>query len=174
MIGFKEKDVNIYIVDDDRLLLKILDAQFVKASKYNIYTFTSGEDFLQYYISNPIKKKQLQIVLLDLNLGTEGGKNKDGIEILKHVKGISKDVHVIILSGYITQIISKKMKLLGAVECIKKNENSFIRIHNTIKWIISNRAILDKKSQAKFALYIFLLILFVLALMGLYNFYINS
>jgi len=66
------------------------------------------------------------------------------------------------------------MKLLGAVECIKKNENSFIRIHNTIKWIISNRAILDKKSQAKFALYIFLLILFVIALMGLYNFYINS
>ena len=30
MIGFKETDVNIYIVDDDVLLLKILDNKFKK------------------------------------------------------------------------------------------------------------------------------------------------
>ena len=170
MIGLKEKDVNIYIVDDDRLLLEILEAQFKKASKYNIFTFTSGEDFLQYYISNPINKKQSQIVLLDLNLGTSSENKKDGIEILKHVKGISKDVHVVILSGYITQAISKKVKLLGAIECIKKNENSFIRVHNTIKLIIGNRAILDKKQQAKVTVYIFLIILLTMIIIGLINF----
>ena len=174
MISFKEKDVNIYIVDDDRLLLKILEAQFKKASKYNIFSFTSGEDFLQYYISNPIKNKQSQIVLLDLNLGTNGGKKKDGIDILKHVKGISKDVNVIVLSGNITQIRVKKLERLGVVECIKKNENSFIRIHNTIKWIISNRAISDKRKQSKFTAYIFLSILISMAIIGLFNFLFNS
>jgi len=174
MIGFKEKNVNIYIVDDDVLLLKILENKFKKTTKYNIYTFRSGEDFLEYYISNPVKKTHLQIVLLDYNLSTKDKTHKDGIEILKYIKGVSKNVHVIILSGYMTQIISDKMKRLGAVDSIKKNENSFIRIQNTIKWIISERAIRDKKKQSKITFIIFFSILLAIVLIGTIKYFLNS
>ncbi len=166
MFEFKEKDVNIYIVDDDVLLLKILENQFLKASKYNIFSFKSGEDFLHYYISNPVKKTQIQIVILDYNLSSKGSKTKDGIEILKYIKDISQKVHVIILSGHVTQLISDKMKRLGAEACIKKNENSFIRVQNTIKWIISERVIIDKKKQSKTTFLIFFSILLIAVLIG--------
>jgi len=168
MIGFNDSDVNIYIVDDDVLLLKILDNKFKKTTDYNIFTFKSGEDFLHYYISNPIKKKQIQIVILDYNLTTKENKiNKDGPEILKYIKDISRDVYVIVLSGYVNNIISDKMINLGAEACIKKNENSFIRIQNHIKWIISERFIQEKRKQSQQSLYLFLIIFAIISIIGI-------
>ena len=173
MARFKEKNVNVYIVDDDVLLLKILENKFNKTTNYNIYTFTSGEEFLQYYISNPVKKHHIQIVLLDYNLSTSNEK-KNGVVILKYIKDISRSVHVIVLSGYVTQAIADKMKRLGAEECIKKNENSFIRIQNTIKWIISERLIEERKKQSKITFLIFFLLALFIGLFGAYNFFVNN
>ena len=170
MINFKETDVNIYIVDDDVLLLKILDNKFKKTTEYNIFTFKSGEDFLHYYINHPpAKKNQIQIVILDYHLSTGKSKVKDGPEILKYIKDISRSVHVIILSSYVTTAISDKMSRLGAEECVKKNENSFIRIQNIIKWIISERLIKTERKQSIHALFIFLSILFIMLTIGLLN-----
>ena len=168
MFGFKDNNVNIYIVDDDVLLLKILENKFKNTSNYNILTFKSGEDFLHYYISNPVKKHQIQIVILDYNLNSKQNKSKDGSEILKYIKDISKKVYVIVLSGYITDVISDKMINLGAEACIKKNENSFLRIQNNIEWIISERVIQDKRKQYKSTFLIFIGILIVsLLIVGL-------
>lgn len=166
MFGFKETDVNVYVVDDDILLLKILENKFKKTSGYNVLTYKSGEEFLHYYISNPVKKNQIQIVILDYNLNSKKTGKKDGPEILKYIKDISRNVHVIILSGYITNIISDKMIRLGAEDCIKKNENSFIRVQNTIKWIISERVIRDKKKQSKNTVIVFLIILIIIVFFG--------
>ncbi|MBN2668530.1 MAG: response regulator [Bacteroidales bacterium] len=170
MFGFKETDVNIYLVDDDVLLLKILDNKFKKTTQYNVLPFRSGEDFLHYYISNQVKKNQIQIVILDYNLSTSDNNSKDGLEILKYIKEISQDVHVIILSGFVSQAVSDKMKKLGAEVCIKKNENSYIRIQNTIKWIISERVIKEKKKQSRLTLAIFLTVLFIIVIIGVLNF----
>jgi DNA-binding NarL/FixJ family response regulator len=169
MFGFKEKDVNIYVVDDDVLLLKILDNKFKKTTDYNIFTFRSGEEFLQYYISNPVKKNQIQIVILDYNLSTKETKSKDCIEILKYIKEISQNVNVIVLSGYVTSLISEKMLRLGAVACIKKNENSYIRIQNTIKWVVSEQVIKKKKKQSKRTFLVFFLFLITIIVIGLFN-----
>ena len=172
MIRFKEKNVNVYIVDDDVLLLKILENKFNKTTKYNIYTFTSGEDFLQYYISNPVKKHHVQIVILDYHLSTSN-EMKNGIVILKYIKDISRSVHVMVLSGYVTQLIADKMKRLGAVDCIKKNENSFIRVQNTIKWIISERLIEEKRKQSKITFLVFAIIMIILSVLGAYKYFIE-
>jgi DNA-binding NarL/FixJ family response regulator len=169
MFGYKDSSINIYIVDDDVLLLKILENKFKKSTGYNIYTFTSGEDFLHFYISNPVKKSHIQIVLLDYNLSTMDSHTKDGIEILKYIKEISRKVEVIVLSGYATELISDKMMRLGAAACIKKNENSHIRIQNTIKWIISEQLIKDKKKQSKITFVIFAVILFAIVLTAIFN-----
>lgn len=169
MFGFKDKDVNIYIVDDDVLLLKILENKFKSTTEYNIFTFKSGEDFLHYYISNPVKKSQIQLVLLDNNLSTIGTNTKDGVEILKYIKDISMSLHVLILSGHVTPAFSDKMIRLGADACIKKNENSFIRIQNTIKWIISERVIKDKRKQSRITFIIFAILFLIIAIIGALN-----
>lgn len=166
MFGFKDKNVNVYIVDDDLLLLKILDNQFKKSSEYNIFTFKSGEEFLHYYISNPVKQNQIQVVILDYQLSTGKTDAKDGIEILKYIKDISKQVHVIMLSGQHSQLITDKSMLLGAETCVKKNENSFIRIHNTIKWIISERVIKEKRKQSKITFQLFLGFILIIAILS--------
>lgn len=169
MFGFKDKDVNIYIVDDDVLLLKILENKFKSTTEYNIFTFQTGEKFLHYYISNPVKKSQIQLVLLDNNLSNIGNTSKDGVEILKYIKDISLTLHVIILSGHVTSSFSDKMIRLGADACIKKNENSFIRIQNTIKWIISERVIKDKRKQSKSTFLIFAFLFLIIAIIGALN-----
>jgi len=149
MLALEEKNINVYIVDDDPLLLKILKSKFNTFSKYNIFLFATGEEFLHQFTNTTFSKNQLTVVVLDYNLSSNVSKAKNGLAILKEIKHFSKNTHVVMLQSYLTQALSDLLIAEGADVCIRKSENYFDKIQLIIDDLIKKHLIKGKKMQYK-------------------------
>ncbi|MBI5541398.1 MAG: response regulator [Bacteroidia bacterium] len=169
MVNIKESDINIYLVDDDELLNKILRTKFEQTGDYKIYSFASGEEFIEFINKNPFNKRQIHIAILDyLFKSNANPQGKNGIEILKNIRVINPDIEVIMLSGIDDIDIATHAIKCGAVSFIKKNENSFLRIQNNVKFIISEKRLKLTKSQSFSTRVLFLTLTVIVALLGIY------
>lgn len=160
MIRFRDKDVTIFLVDDDELQLKMLKTKFITdLNNYRLKTFQSGEDFLAFLQTKPPQKTNIYILILDYYLKTSQNKNaKDGLEILKIVKDHYPDVEVIVLSAYDDdgENIPQLVKENGAIDFIRKNENSYTLIQNIIMHLISTKVLSWKRLERNVALLAFI------------------
>ncbi len=170
MPKFKEDNVHIFLVDEDPLLRKILEKKFKDNFQYELKSFANGETFLRHLALLPTRRNKLKIVILDDNTNSSDTKQKDTFEIIKYIKDINVKVHIIILSSYITDTIEDRARLLGVDACIKKNENSFLRIQNTIYSIISQSYIKRKHSKYQLTLLVFMVLFIVVFLIGFLNY----
>ena len=157
MVNIKESDINIYIVDDDELLSKILRTKFEQTGDYKIISFVTGEEFLEYISKTQFIKRQIHIVILDYLLKSNSNPlAKNGIDILKSIRDLNKEIEVIMLSGLDDVDIATKAIKMGAVSFIKKNENSFLRVQNNVKFIISEKRLKLTRSQSQITKHTFL------------------
>ena len=169
MVNIKESDINIYIVDDDELLSKILRTKFEQSGDYKIISFITGEEFLTYYKTAPSNKRQTHIVILDYLLKSNTNPNvSNGIDILKSIKELNKDIEVIMLSGIDDVDIATLAMKMGAVSFVKKNENSFLRIQNNVKFLISDKQLTLTRNQSKFTKLVFFTIIAIVLLIAIY------
>jgi DNA-binding NtrC family response regulator len=169
MVNIKESDINIYIVDDDELLSKILRTKFEQSGDYKIISFTTGEEFLDYIVKSPINKKQIHIVILDYLFKSNNNPDaKSGIDILKNIHEINKEVEVIMLSGLDDVDIATMAIKNGAVSFVKKNENSFLRIQNNVKFIISEKRLKLTRNQSHFTRFVFFSLIIIVILFAAY------
>lgn len=160
MVNIKESDINIYIVDDDELLSKILRTKFEQSGDFKIISFVSGEEFLEYFKNNLFNKRQIHIVILDYLFKTNSNPQaKNGIEILKSIREVNKEIEVIMLSGLDDVDIASQAIKNGAVSFVKKNENSFLRIQNNVKFIISQNRLRLTKKQSRFTRQLFFILI---------------
>lgn len=174
MIRKKRDNINVYLVDDDELHLRILLNKFATTTSYNINTYTNGEDLLEYFVQKNFPKKSINIVVLDYMLSVSGDR-KNGVEILRLLKEINSDTEVIMLSGKGDIDTAINAMHHGAITFIEKSENSFARLNNNIKWIISEKRLKQKKGESIFStkLFIFLSIGILLVLYLLYLIFPN-
>ncbi len=160
MIDLRENKVCVYLVDDDDFYLKVFENKFKTATKCVIHTFNSGESLLDTLLKKPLSKKFTHIVVMDYYLKSmENQDAKNGVEILKIIKETIPNVEVIMYSGIEDDSIVSKGLQLGAATFVRKNENSFSRIQNSIKGIISKQNLETKRNQSKFTKRIFIMIL---------------
>jgi DNA-binding NarL/FixJ family response regulator len=160
MADLKENNVYIYLVDDDNFYLKVFENKFKTSTGCIVHTFVSGEALLDFLAAKPLQKKFIHIVVMDYYLKSmENQDAKNGIEILRHIKDNYPGVEVILYSGLEDDSIVSKGIQMGAVTFVKKNENSFTRIHNSIKGIISKHNLGKKQTQSKYTKRIFLALL---------------
>ncbi len=165
----KINKICLYLVDADPLIRKILESKFKQNFDYELFLFSYGEDFLQHIISTPTLKWNLNIIILDHNLNLENNK-KDAMEIIKYTKEILPKAHIILLSSYLTDKIEEKARLLNLNTCIKKNENSFLRIQNVVNEIVSEHEIKRQKKYTLTLLFIFLALIAIMGIVVLFNF----
>lgn len=170
----KEQNVYIFIVDDDKLTLRILSSKFESLYKYNIRTYVTGEDFLEDFTRKTPKKSAILILVLDYYLKTKNNEYaKNGIEILKYVKEINNNIQVIMHSSNKDIEIAANAIELGARTFVKKNDNSFLRINNQVKAIV-NESIIEKKKYGNIITQIiFGGLLMLLVAMFLYHYFIE-
>lgn len=83
----------IFIVDDDKVILNLLEYTFKSREGYEVKTFYSGEECLKNLDLNP------DLIVLDHKFHLQGGTNMTGLETLKEVRRINDTIPVIILSG---------------------------------------------------------------------------
>lgn len=161
MISSKKDFINIYLVDDDELHLRILLNKFNSTTNYNIHTFQNGEELLETLVKKKKSKKSIDIIILDYLLSVNGD-HKNGVEILKIIKEIYPEYEVIMLSGKgdIDTAISAMHH--GALTFIEKSENSFPRLNNSIKWIVSEKRLKRRKQETIFSTKLFVIILLIL------------
>ncbi len=169
MVIIKESDINIYLVDDDELLNKILRTKFEQAGGYKIYSFTNGESFLEHFIKRKFNKKQIHIVILDYLLkSSDNLQTKNGLDILKTIREINPEVEVIMLSGVEDVDVAANAIKCGAISFVRKNENSFLRIQNNVKFIISEKRLKITKNQSFITKIIFFSLIAAVILFSVY------
>lgn len=174
MADLKENNVCVYLVDDDEFYLKVFENKFRSSTNCIVKSFTSGESLVDELRRRPLPKKNLHIVVMDYYLKSMQNQDaKNGIEILKMIKEISPEIDIILYSGMEDDSIVNKAIQLGAITFVKKNENSFLRIHNSIKWIVSKKKLERKQRSSKFTkkAFIALLIAAVVGFILVYLFY---
>ncbi len=164
------KPANIFIVDDNELDTKMLHQEFELRTKYNVRSFHSGETFLKYLISNPPSRKQSTVIILDYNLSMLNVDAKNGIELLKTIREINRDYEVIITTKYSDNEIITDALHFGAVNVVKKNENSFIRLDSNIKWILLQRGLRRKRRNAISMLVFFFSLTILLSLIAFFSY----
>ena len=91
-------------------------------------TFHTAQDCINDMHNNP------DVVVLDYHLAANDSKEKlNGIDVLKKIKRLSRNVQVIILSGQDKVEVSAKAIKAGAHDYVAKGENTIIRLHNIIR-----------------------------------------
>ena len=110
-----EKEVHnneskILIVDDDKNVRFFLE-KFLKQMGYSqIQTVVTGAEALK-----AIQRGSVRLVLLDIRLP-----DMDGVEVLRKIKGIDKDINVIMITAFPDEKIAKDAMDEGACDYIVK------------------------------------------------------
>ena len=100
----------IFIVDDDKFYVNILEAKINSIGDYSIKKFYNGNSCFDEAFKQP------DIIFLDQTLG-----DTTGIEVLRKIKLLFPLVQVIILSGQKEAKIAIKSLRFGAIEYLVKN-----------------------------------------------------
>lgn len=101
--------MKLLIVDDEKGIADALK-DFFEHRKFTVKTANSGEEALEL-----VKNDNFNIIFLDIRM-----KGMDGIETLKQIKKIDKEVKVIMLTVHSEKEMIEQAKRFGADEYIKK------------------------------------------------------
>jgi len=99
----------ILVVDDEKEICTVLSDNLSQEG-YRVFTANNGKTALEL-----VKKEKPDLVLLDIRMP-----EMDGIEVLRRIKKIKKEIVVIMLTAYGTLETARKAMKLGAYDYITK------------------------------------------------------
>lgn len=103
-----DHEIHMLIVDDDKVLCKMLEDVLSQETKLHIVSTHDGRDAIE-----QIKEKHFNLILTDLMMP-----GADGMNVLKVAKEADEGVHVIIITGFAS--------LETAMEAIRKGAYDYI------------------------------------------------
>lgn len=115
----------IMLVDDDPEVCLLLSKVLV-GDGFEVYCTDDEEDVMR-----NIEDESFALILLDLKLPKMGG-IMGGIDILKRIREMGKDMLVIVISGYLTDKYIDEIVELGVYDYFKKPFN-LKELRNTVK-----------------------------------------
>jgi len=105
----------ILIVDDEKDLCTIL-SDSLSRDRYRVVTAFNGKMGLQL-----VKKEKPDLILLDIKMP-----GMDGIEVLRKIKKMKKEIVVIMFTGYGTLETAREAMKLGAYDYVTKPVDLFL------------------------------------------------
>jgi two-component system response regulator PilR (NtrC family) len=105
----KRSKGKILVVDDEKSMREILEI-FLKSENYDVSTADNGEKAIE-----AIKNDIFDLVITDMKMPKVGG-----LEVLKHIKQISPDTVVVIITAFGTTESAVEAMKLGAYDYIQK------------------------------------------------------
>jgi len=105
----KNKNIKVLLVDDEVAFVNTL-AQRLRMRKLLVDTVYDGEQALSY-----IRQIEPDVIVLDLKMP-----GLHGIEVLREIKKIKREIQVIILTGHGTDKDEEEAKKLGGFDFLRK------------------------------------------------------
>lgn len=157
-----QKQLNIFIVDDNKVFSLALEADIETAFQklpIKLHLFETGEQCME-------KFKQLipQIVILDYFLNSTAPDAADGIEVLNRIKKEFPKTNVIILTSNDNLDIAVQAMQHGASDYVVKTETQFKKINYSLANIF--RIIEKERNLRDFKQFVFLFVL-ILTIIGI-------
>ncbi len=123
----------VFIVDDEPSIQRLLTHWLKSQWGYTVQSFPDGQSFLK-----KIKEEEPDLVLLDIMLP-----DIDGVEILKKIKALNKDLPVIMLSAQGSVEVALESIRIGAFDYFPKPIDSN-RLEPAVKNAITNYELVKK------------------------------
>lgn len=128
------KQISIFLVDDDELYLKLLVAELSNNKNYQVKTFLTGEHCLLNLAEKP------DIIVLDYFLNGIEKNVLDGLETLRSIKLSHPEIFVIMLSSQDKIEVAVNCMKMQAAEYIVKSETAFARLEKAIQTMMHYKA----------------------------------
>ncbi|MDP1745843.1 MAG: response regulator [Bacteroidota bacterium] len=125
-----QKDITIFLVDDDAMYLKSLEFQFRQNPNLKIETFLTGEACIEKLFLKP------DVIILDYILSTPNKITLTGPQTLVKIKKILPSTQVIMLSAMESAEVATNSIKLGAFDYVIKDHNTFPRLKACVKKIL--------------------------------------
>jgi len=163
---------HIYLIDDHRIYLSEITERFQNPLKYSVESFTDVSKFVEKLDSGAIPKKNLHLIFYTIDFEKSEEEIKKMLDYVVQIKELCNNCEVLILSSKVNEDIENRVRNLGAMAMIQKNENAILRITNYIKGIISERNLEKERKASIFSLKILLFFVIAVALLTLILFII--
>lgn len=124
-----EIKTRIFLVDDDALLLKAMEIEFLNNTDFIVETYSTGEECLENLYKNP------DIIVLDYQLDGIEKRAMNGLQTLDRIKSFSTEIPVIMLSSQDKIEVAVKCMHHKAFDYVVKSETSFMRLQKIINTI---------------------------------------
>jgi two-component system OmpR family response regulator len=130
-----DKQIKLFIVDDDPLFLKSLEIEFMQNADFEIKTFSSGEECLNNLDSKP------DVIILDYHLEGINEDAMNGLETLIKIKATHAYIPVIMLSSQDKIEVAVNCMHHEAFDYVVKSETAFVRLQKNITSIFKYKEI---------------------------------
>lgn len=121
-----DEKIKIFLVDDDKIYLKLLEIELLSQGDFDIATYATGESCIENLHRTP------DVIVLDYHLDGIDKTAMNGIETLDKIKSVNPEIAVIILSGQDSIDIAISCMHHKAFDYVVKSETAFLRLKKII------------------------------------------
>ncbi len=122
----KNEKINLFLVDDDAVYLKLLAIEFLQHADFAIETFGTGELCMEKLSHTP------DVIILDYFLDGIEKSAMNGIETLDKIKAYNPDIPVVMLSSQDKIDVAIDCMHHRAFDYVVKSETAFLRLQKII------------------------------------------
>lgn len=117
----------IFFVDDDKMMLNLMEYTFKCREGFEVKSFFSGEECIKHLHLNP------KLIVLDYYMGTDEEGSMTGLDTLRKINDLYRDVSVIILSREKDEDTIAEFKKEGAMRYVVKDDYFIDTLIDTIE-----------------------------------------
>jgi DNA-binding NarL/FixJ family response regulator len=165
----KNIKTHLYCYDDHRGFSEDVRKRFTDQSRYTVVSFQTREEFIDHLVAEK-DNNFCKVAILGLHDTKEQFEMID--QLTMEIKKIDSRTGLILLGPSDKMEVIKKTLKFNIDAYIPKNANSILRIHNTVKKLISEHSIGIFRKKRNFSIYVllgFLLLSVILILVAFFK-----
>jgi CheY-like chemotaxis protein len=120
----------IFFIDDDKVILNLMEFLFQSRHDYEVICYPTGEECLENLSLNP------RLIVLDHILAGIDEDRLNGLETLKEIRKVNKDIPVVILTGQGDDTLLAEFMEHGANRYLTKDDFFIDSLIETIEDVI--------------------------------------
>jgi two-component system OmpR family response regulator len=121
----------IFFIDDDKVILNLLEYTFQSRHDYDVVCYKTGEECLENLQLNP------DLIVLDHILEGVDENTLNGLETLKEIRRINREIPVVILTGQGDDKLLSEFMENGADKYLTKDDYFIDSLIETIEQVLS-------------------------------------